>query len=172
MALEAVIFDLDLTLIASAAAEALRRQRAWPEVYKLVPQLTPYEGVAALLASLAERNLKTAIVTSSPSSYCSRVVQHWKLPITTTVCFHDTTEKKPHPAPILKALEKMRVAPENTVAVGDMPADIASARAAKVFSIAALWGISTHDMLIQAKPDLVCATVQELVEYIDSRMQS
>lgn len=50
--------------------------------------------------------------------------------------------------------------------------DIASAQTATVLSIAALWGISNHDMLIQAKRDLVCATVQELAEYIESRMPS
>ncbi len=51
-----------------------------------------------------------------------------------------------------------------------MPVDIASSQAAKVLSIAALWEISNYDMLIQARPDLVCATVQELAEHIESRM--
>ena len=53
-----------------------------------------------------------------------------------------------------------------------MPVDITSAQAAKVFTIAAFWGISNHDLLIQVKPDLVCATAQELAEYSESRMPS
>lgn len=169
MALEAVIFDLDLTLISSSSAEKLRRQRAWSEVYKLIPKLEPYAGVPALLAALNQRGLKTAIVTSSPSSYCVRVVDHWKWKIATTVCYHDTAQKKPHPAPILKALEKLGVAAESAIAVGDTVSDIVSARGAKVFSVAALWGVSNHDELLKANPDLVCCTVEELARFIASR---
>lgn len=169
MALKAVIFDLDLTLIASSGAEALRRQRAWSEVYKLIPKLEPYEGVAALLAALNQRGVQTAIVTSSPQSYCARVVDHWKWRIATTVCYHDTAQKKPHPAPILKALEKLGVATKSAIAVGDTADDIKSARGAKVFAVAALWGISSHDEILQANPDLVCRTVEELARYIASK---
>ncbi len=170
MPLEAVIFDLDLTLISSSSAESLRKQRAWSEVYKLIPKLGPYEGVSALIATLNEQRIKTAIVTSSPGSYCSRVVKQWAWSISTTVCYHDTKEKKPHPAPIIRALENLHVSANNAIAVGDAPADIASAKAAKVFAVAALWGIAEHSALVSSEPDLVCATVHELAQFIESKL--
>lgn len=170
MALDAVIFDLDLTLIASAAAEAHRRRREWSAVYPLIPRLQPYEGIPDLIGRLNKRGVKVAIVTSSPSSYCSRVIQHWEWKVTTTVCYHDTPQRKPHPAPMLKALEKLGVTAASTIAVGDAVGDIVSAKGAGVLAVAALWGLSDSSPLLAEKPDIVCATVEELKQYIDSRL--
>ncbi len=166
MPLEAVIFDLDLTLIASSEAEALRKSRAWSEVYKLIPRLEPYEGVTALIAALNQRGVKVAVVTSSPGPYCSRVIKHWNWAITTTVCYHDTPQKKPHPAPILKALELLGVNAANAVAIGDNPDDIASAKAAGITAIAATWGAEDPDALLLGNPDVVCTSVAELAAHL------
>jgi phosphoglycolate phosphatase-like HAD superfamily hydrolase len=171
MTLKAVIFDLDLTLISSSSVDALRRKRAWAEVYQLIPQLAPYEGVSALIAWLIQKGVATAIVTSSPGTYCERVIRQWNWPISTTVCYHDTAQKKPHAAPTLRALEKLNVSSDSAIAVGDTPGDIVSARAAGVFSVAATWGCADSAGLLLAKPDLVCTTVEELRKHIESRIK-
>lgn len=87
MALKAVILDLDLTLIASAQAEPLRRDRAWPQVYRLIPQLAPYEGIGELLEALRAAGIKIAVVTSSPRPYCERILGHWSWTADATVCY-------------------------------------------------------------------------------------
>lgn len=169
MPLRAVIFDLDLTLIASSEAEQLRRQRRWSEVYQLIPTLQPYEGVNVLIGALSTRGIKTAIVTSSPASYCNRVIGQWRWTVATTVCYHDTVEKKPHPAPIVRALSNLAVASSDAIAVGDHPNDIVSARGAGVFAVAALWGIPDPSALVKVRPDISCSTVAELAQFIEER---
>jgi len=41
----------------------------------------------------------------------------------------DTKEKKPHPAPLVKALKEMKVEARDCVYVGDTPEDVEMARA-------------------------------------------
>jgi len=85
-----VLFDLDQTLINTSSAEALRKARRWPEVYRLIPGFVVYDGIADLFGMLIEREVPVGIVTSSPKSYCVRVIQQHKLRIEKTVCYHDT----------------------------------------------------------------------------------
>jgi phosphoglycolate phosphatase-like HAD superfamily hydrolase len=44
--------------------------------------------------------------------------------------------------------------------------DIHAAKAANVYSIAALWGSLTPELLIAANPDRSCATVTELHDFL------
>lgn len=60
----------------------------------------------------------------------------------TVVCYENVGPalKKPHPQPVLLAIQRMRVAPGETIYVGDTPDDIECARRAGVLAGAALWG--------------------------------
>jgi HAD superfamily hydrolase (TIGR01509 family) len=167
MKIRAVIFDLDLTLIESSAAETLRRQREWSRVYKMIPKLAPYDGVHDLFAMLKSRDIPIAVVTSSPGTYCTRVLKHWDWPVLRTVCYHDVSRRKPHPEPILKAVADLAVEASETIAVGDTADDVQSARGAKVFSVAAMWGAQDRDAVIAAKPSLICESVAELAKFVD-----
>jgi phosphoglycolate phosphatase-like HAD superfamily hydrolase len=166
MNLKAIIFDLDQTLISSEAAESLRSQRKWDQVYEMIPQLTPFEGIASLLKCLAMLEIKSAIVTSSAGPYCRKVISHWGWNIDTTVTFYDTDKRKPEPDPILKALSNLDLSPQEVISIGDLPKDIISSKRAGVFSVASLWGVSDPKPLLQEKPDLVCRTVQEFQDYV------
>lgn len=167
MKIEAVIFDLDLTLIDSSAAESLRRKRDWSRVYKMIPRLGPYDGVHDLFGLLKSRDIPIAVVTSSPGTYCTRILKHWDWPVMQTVCYHDTSRRKPYPDPILKALADLGIDASGTISVGDTADDVHSARAAKVFSVAAMWGAQDRNAVIAAKPSLICETVADLTEFVD-----
>ncbi len=172
MPLKAVIFDLDLTLIDSGAAESIRKKREWSKVYKMIPDLTPYEGIHELIQSLKTKKIKTAVVTSSPGSYCGKIIDHWGWEFDATVCYHDTGRKKPHPEPMLKALEKLAVSPKHVISIGDTPGDIISARSAGIFAVGCTWGLTDVDDLQNEKPDLICKSVRELEEFITKRLST
>lgn len=157
-----VLFDLDQTLIDSRRAEPLRTARRWAEVYRLIPELQPYDGISDLLAELHARQMPICIVTSSPRPYCTRVIANWGWPIDATVCYHDTSRRKPHPDPILAALARLGIDAAGAVAVGDDPRDVAAARTAGVYSIGVLWGAANPQALLRSQPDRVCETVDDL----------
>ena len=166
-----VIFDLDLTLIDSSIAEPLRRQRAWNKVYPLIAKFKVYPGIHDLLAELRSWGVPSAIVTSSPRPYCTRVVAMHNFQISELVCYHDTTRRKPHPAPTERALKQLDLESSDAVAVGDEAKDIQSAGACGVTSIAATWGTIDEDALLAAGPDMVAATVEELQQLLAARFR-
>jgi pyrophosphatase PpaX len=74
----------------------------------------------------------------------------------------ETTEHKPHPAPLLLALERLGARPEDTAYVGDSPFDMQAARAAGLAAIGVGWGgIHAADKLTDA--DVVVHTAEELL---------
>jgi HAD superfamily hydrolase (TIGR01509 family) len=158
----ALIIDLDQTIINSQIAAPSRKARDWNTVYRMIPQLEPYPGIQKLLSNLYIKGIPIGIVTSSPSSYCHKVISHYQWKISATVCYHDTKKHKPHPEPILMVLEKLGVAADQAIAVGDAAADILAARGAGVFSVGATWGTLEKEELLLAKPDAICNNVDEL----------
>jgi len=158
----AILIDLDQTLIDSHLAESHRRARDWESVYRLVPKLSPYPGITELLNDLKIAGTPICIVTSSPNSYCRRVIAQWGWKINATVCYHDTKNKKPYPDPILLALERLGVETAGAIAIGDAAKDTQAARSAGVFSIGAGWGALERNQLLQSNPDLLCETVGDL----------
>jgi HAD superfamily hydrolase (TIGR01509 family) len=169
--MKGVLIDLDLTLIASSEAEPLRRTRQWSEVYSMIPKLQPYDGVSDLIAELAARHIPVCIVTSSPGSYCSRVLKHWKWVGIKTVCYHDTKRRKPDPDPILLGLERLGLKAADAISVGDEPKDIQASKAAGVYTVGALWGATDKEALRKARPDALCETVSDLRTLILARVK-
>jgi phosphoglycolate phosphatase-like HAD superfamily hydrolase len=78
------------------------------------------------------------------------------------VCSGDTPEKKPHPAPLQLALEKMRLDPDACVYVGDTPQDLQMAQRAGVRSIAVLGPFPTENQLRAAQPEFLLRSIREL----------
>ncbi len=165
-----VIFDLDQTLIDSRIAEPMRRARDWSNVYDLIPRFSVYEGILTLLEDLQDNDIATAIVTSSPASYGRRVIAHWGLGIHNLVAYHDTARRKPHPDPIILAIERANIEPRRTFHVGDLANDTIAARNAGVVSIGALWGAEDPDALMDSNPEYCFETVSEMHEILADRL--
>ena len=80
------------------------------------------------------------------------------------VGFESVTRYKPHPEGILLALNQLGASAEETIMVGDSPADIEAGRAAGCWSCHATWGIpATEHNLAVIKADLVIETPEALL---------
>ncbi|HEY2457378.1 MAG TPA: HAD family hydrolase, partial [Candidatus Acidoferrum sp.] len=120
-------------------------------------------GTRQVLARLARR-WKLGLVTSGDRDRVSRQLREFRLTSTfgIRVCGGDTKEKKPHPGPLLKALERMKVRAEEAVYVGDTPEDMEMARAAGVRGIAVLGPFPTEARLRAARPEFLLKDLREL----------
>jgi len=167
----AVIIDLDQPLIDSSKAEYLRKARDWNAVYGMIPSLSPYLGITDLLAEFNSLKLPVCIVTSSPESYCKKVISHWGWKVDATVCYHDTAKHKPYPEPILLGLSKLNVSASEAVAVGDAAKDTQAAKAAKVLPIGALWGSLEKQQLSASQPSILCETVNDLRDVLFEKFE-
>ena len=117
--------------------------------------LTPFPGAAETVAELRRRGVALAIVTSKHRRSAMRgmelcgIVPHFDVVVTP----EDVTHPKPHPEPVLVALRRLGVAPEEALFVGDSPHDVAAGRAAGTRTAAVLWGPFPRAALEAAGPD-------------------
>ena len=124
-----------------------------------------FPGVEKSLARLRSADVKVAVVTSKRRFSVEMALKNFAglgEVVDRFVTMEDTTEHKPHPAPLLKGLEFLGGVPREEAAyVGDSPFDIAAAKAASITSVAVSWGAFSEDTLREAEPD-------HLVEDIDA----
>lgn len=135
-----IIFDLDQTLVDTTVCEYQRRNRNWIEVYSLIPKCILYEGMEDVFKIIRKHNIKVCIVSTSPRPYVERVVRQFNIPALYIVGYHDAKPIKPHPAPMLKALELMSVEAKDAVSFGDRLIDIKASNDAGIESVACFWG--------------------------------
>jgi pyrophosphatase PpaX len=74
----------------------------------------------------------------------------------------DVTHPKPHPEPVLRAIELLGADPASTVFIGDSRHDLECGRAAGVRTAAVLWGPFDRAHLDDLAPDYWLTTPDDL----------
>lgn len=136
--------------------------KLWREYYdKQRPGMQP--GALRVLRAL-DRRFKLALVSSGNRVRVRRQLRYHNVSalFLTKVCGEDATHRKPHPAPLRMALEKLRAHPRASVYIGDAPEDIEMAHRAGVRAIGVLGGSPVPERLRAASPDAVIETIAEL----------
>lgn len=101
--------------ILSAGIIAYRRARE--------AALVPYPHVNMMLVSLVKRGIKLGVVSDAPGreAWLRLCYLNFHQIFDCVVTFEDTGERKPNPGPFLRALELLKVRPEDAIMVGDWP---------------------------------------------------
>ena len=129
------------------------------EASTLLPGARPaLEALAAAglllgLVTSGDRSRVTAELVELGVSHLFRVV----------VCGGDLPAKKPRPEPLLLALDRLAVRPEDIAYVGDSPEDIEMTKAAGGFAVAIPGGFPNHEALAASEPDAHAASLGEAV---------
>lgn len=134
--------------------------------------LALFPGLAAAISDLRSTGVRLALVTSRHRAGANgnpvRGVA-WELErmgqsklFQVIVGYEDSAGHKPAPDPFMVCLERLGLAGEDAVAVGDSPFDIIGARAAGMGTAAALWGAADSAALLNAAPDTVLAAPPDL----------
>lgn len=82
----------------------------------------------------------------------------------TAVCGGETARRKPHPEPLLLALERLGLAPGECAYVGDSPEDVTMAKAAGAFAVGIPGGFPNRQALTASAPDLLVPSLDAAVE--------
>jgi pyrophosphatase PpaX len=127
-----------------------------------------YAGVDALLQSIRSSGKKIGIVTSKNREGTQRGLRIAGLEnaVDLLVCADDVTNPKPHPEPVLRAVELLKADPATTIYVGDSIHDMRSGRGAGVLTAAVLWGPFAREELSPAEPDYWLERPGELLAVI------
>ena len=108
----------------------------------LAVESEPFTGVPALLDALDARGVRWGIVTNKPEALAAGVVagMGWVARCAVLVGGDTLPLRKPDPAPLHLACERLGIEPARGLNAGDDERDVQAARAAGMPSAAALWG--------------------------------
>lgn len=143
-----------------------RADRLWREAYRA--ERPPLLSGARTALRILARSFQLAIVTAGSRGRVREQLGYFGLRHHFAVCVfsEDTTHKKPHPAPLELALNRLRAKPGDCVYVGDAPADIEMARRAGVRAIGVLGPFPSAALIRAARPDLLLRSIRELPRYL------
>jgi len=146
--------------ILSAGVIAYRRARE--------AALVPYPHVNLTLIALLKRGIRLAVVSDAPGReawlrLCYLNFHHF---FDCVVTFEDTGERKPSPAPFLRALQELHVTPSETLMVGDWAErDMVGAAQVGITTVFARYGDTFGTVESHAKYEL--RDVSELLDVVD-----
>ena len=142
---------------------------AYKEHYRVISKaktvLLPHAKEAVILSA---EFVRLGIVTTKTGRYSKELMEHFGLlrHFEILIGREDVEHPKPHPEPILKAIEKMRPAVnEDIYMIGDTKLDMECAKEAGVKALGVLCGYGTKEELAQYGAPLF-GDVLEAVEYL------
>jgi len=113
-----------------------------------------------------EELARIGVVTTSPRAYAERLLSYHRLQIPVLIAYHDVTNTKPHPEPILKGAEKLGVAVSRCIHVGDQVGDIEVAIRAGAIPILVSWQGPLDSHPIRNKGAAYCSSWEEVYKII------
>jgi pyrophosphatase PpaX len=128
-------------------------------------ELAAFAGIEDVLKRLRAEGRKLGIVTAKRRATVD--LAFGVLPLERyfdAVVTSEATERhKPHPEPVVAALELLGARPEEAAFVGDSPYDVGAGKAAGVFTVAVSWGkLHPEERLLDAGADVVVHSPEEL----------
>lgn len=142
---------------------AAYREYNWREHDALV---NPFPHAAEVLERLREAGFKLGVVTTKLRITALRGMKLAGIDgfMDAVVTPEDVTHSKPHPEPVLLALEKLAVRPEKTLMVGDSAVDMRSAAAAGVVPVGVAWSLKGEETLLGAGARHIIRDMRDLYE--------
>lgn len=131
--------------------------------------LVAFEGIERLLERLKTEGRRLGIVTAKRRRTVDLAFSILPLErfFDTVVTSDQTEHHKPHPEPVLTALERLGAKPEEAAFVGDSPFDMGAGKAAGVFTVAVSWGkIHPAERLLETGADVVVHSPEELLDVL------
>jgi pyrophosphatase PpaX len=127
--------------------------------------IQPIAGVDEMLQELKQRGFRLGLVTSKKRAGAERGMRLYGMAelFDLSICVEDTRNNKPHPEPLLRAMEILDTRPGETIYVGDSTHDIVAGRAAGVLTAAAAWGPFPRAELAALQPDYLLNAPRDLL---------
>jgi len=132
-------------------------------------ELLPCKGILRVLDALRREGRRLGIVTAKRRETLALAFR--AVPDLGTfdvvVTSDDTELYKPHPEPILRALDLLEARPGDSAYVGDSTFDVRAGNAAGVFTVAVGWGnIHPRERVEAEHPDAFVETPGELLDVL------
>lgn len=124
-----------------------------------------YDGVVPFLQACQQQGLHMACITNKPYIPAKKLLHALNIltPFSLLLGGDSLEHRKPHPAPILHALQHYDLDPSQALMVGDSRNDVEAAHAAGVRCIALRYGYNHGEDIRACAPDLLLDSLAELL---------
>lgn len=144
----------------------------------------PYEGVLEFIDWICGQGKRTAMLTNKPVAPAKKILEKFGLlsnayaashcaessrkadKISYYLCGDTSPERKPGPGGIYAILEKLGVAPEKAVMIGDDTPDVMAAKNAGIDSIICLEGFGRPENLLPLEPHYTIGHIKDLMKLV------
>jgi HAD superfamily hydrolase (TIGR01549 family) len=170
---EAVIFDLDDTLLDTSSLALLRYRGLWGQCMARLDEAEVFEvpagecAVVEMPKMLRKVGFKIGLLTHSPSHYAQTLLERHGIRLDAIVTGSDGFPAKPDPTGLGIVAAQMEVDPGACLYVGDSVGDFGAAAAAGMHSAGVAWGQSVPESWGHGWPDAVVDRPSLLLEYLE-----
>ncbi len=129
-----------------------------------MPMTRPLPGAEALLDALRDAEVPLAIVTNKREDAGRKTIEllGWSDRFTTIIGADTASDPKPHAAPLLLALKRLRSEPGSAAMVGDTESDMGAGRNAGFAAVIGIAGLRTPQFLIDQGATHTVSTLAEI----------
>ena len=132
----------------------------------------PYPGIGAMLDTLAEQGIKTAILSNKADHFtrlCAEfLLKEWKFEV--VLGHHGGIAHKPDPEGALLVARMLGEEPSSILYVGDSGIDMLTATRAGMFPLGVLWGFRPESELVEFGAKGLVQNPEEIVEFLVDRL--
>ncbi|HSK48731.1 MAG TPA: HAD-IA family hydrolase [Coriobacteriia bacterium] len=132
-----------------------------------------YPGVNEGLDRLGQLGFRLGIVTSKSAAVAQRGLERFSLErfFEVIVTYDDVPVHKPDPHPLCFAAERLGVPADKCAYVGDSPHDMTAAIRAGCLAIAALWGVSSPERVLEPGPAYAVNSMADVSALFDGEAE-
>ena len=132
-------------------------------------KVTVFDGMIQTLEQLKQRGIRLAVLSNKPHERTLDVIGALFGSHIFDVVWgqRDDMPRKPDPSGALMIAQKLHVAPEECMYVGDTNVDMQTGIGAGMFTVGVLWGFRKRDELEQNHAQAIVSRPEELVELAD-----
>lgn len=124
-----------------------------------------FDGVSETLRQLKNAGFKMAIVSTKRNNMVMKGLQLIEAEnlFDTIIGLDDVQHAKPHPEPLLLAMERLNSTPEETMMIGDNVHDILGGKNAGVRTAGVAWSAKGEKFIREQEPDFVLQHISDLL---------
>jgi len=134
-------------------------------------KMIPFEGVGEMLEALKGMRVPMGVVTGKSRRSCDITLREmgWADCFASVVTGTEMKQQKPAPDGLLMAAGEMKVDARECVMVGDSPADVGAAKAARIAAVVAGWHPVYLDEVKKLEPEYWAGAPGDVVRLIGGK---
>jgi phosphoglycolate phosphatase len=133
----------------------------------------PYPGIAPMLDSISERNIKMAILSNKADHFtrlCAEsLLKQWNFNV--VMGHHNGIAHKPDPEGVLLVARMLHEDPSSILYVGDSGIDMLTASRAGMYPLGVLWGFRPKSELLEFGAKTLVQHPEEIIGMLDKKQE-